>query len=120
MPDLFHGNPVPLNRGDEFDFTKWLHGSPDVPGHPPDRVAPVVESVLKEMRGPLGCKKIGGVAYCFGALSVLGNLQDGKLDAGFIAHPSFVEADDFKSITKPLSIAAAGWYHPDHTRRSSD
>lgn len=63
MPDLFHGDPLPLNRPADFDFMKWLNGPP---GHLPERVDPVVEAVLKEMRGSMGCKRIGGVGYCFG------------------------------------------------------
>ncbi|KAI9791159.1 MAG: hypothetical protein M1835_000525 [Candelina submexicana] len=104
MPDLFHGDSVPLNRPDEYDMMKWFHGPP---GHSPDQVVPIVDSILKEMRGPMGCKKIGGVGYCFGGNHVVLQLKEGKLDAGFIAHPSHVGGDAFRGITKPLSIAAA-------------
>jgi hypothetical protein len=31
-----------------------------------------------------------------------------RLDAGYLAHPSFVDADELKAITRPLSISAAG------------
>lgn len=30
------------------------------------------------------------------------------IDVGFMAHPSFVEEDEIKALTGPLSIAAAG------------
>ncbi|KAI9724750.1 MAG: hypothetical protein M1812_000025 [Candelaria pacifica] len=104
MPDLFHGDPVPLNRLGDFDMMKWFQGPP---GHSPDRVVPVVDSILKEMRGSMGCKKIGGVGYCFGGHHVVLQLKEGKLDAGFVGHPSHVKGDEFRAITKPLSIAAA-------------
>jgi dienelactone hydrolase len=35
-------------------------------------------------------------------------LKDGKLDAGYTAHPSFVTHEELGAITGPLSIAAAG------------
>ena len=76
--------------------------------HMPKDVDPIIDTVLKEMRGPLGCKKIGGVGYCFGGKYVCRYLKPGKLDAGYTAHPSFVDADELAGITGPLSIAAAG------------
>ncbi len=94
-----------LNPPAGFDLMKWLNGPP---GHLPNRVDPVVDAVIKEMRGNMGVKRIGGVGYCFGGKYVVRDLQEGKLDAGFVAHPSFVEADELKAIKGPLSIAAAG------------
>lgn len=105
MPDLYHGDPVPLeNRPEGFDIMVWLKG------HQPDRVEPVVDAVIKEMRGKMGVKRLGAVGYCFGAKYVVRNLKEGRLDVGFVAHPSFVEADELKAIKSPLSIAAARKY----------
>ncbi|KAI9810399.1 MAG: hypothetical protein M1827_006285 [Pycnora praestabilis] len=104
MPDLFHGDPIPLNRPEGFDLMKWLNGPP---GHLPERVDPVIDSVLKEMRGNLGCKRIGGVGYCFGGKYVIRRLQPGQVDVGYVAHPSFVDAEELKAIKGPLSISAA-------------
>ena len=103
MPDLFHGDPAAFNR-EGFDLMGWLKG------HPVERVDPVIEAVIKEMRGKMGVKRIGGVGYCFGGKYVVRNLQGegNKLDVGYIAHPSFVEADELKAIEGPLSISAAG------------
>jgi hypothetical protein len=36
------------------------------------------------------------------------SLQPGLFDVAYVAHPSFVEADELKAIQGPLSIAAAG------------
>jgi dienelactone hydrolase len=104
IPDLFHGDPIPLNRPAEFDFMVWRKG------HGVERVDPIVEASIKELRGKYGVKKIGGVGYCFGAKSVVRFLKKGPggLDAGYVAHPSFVDAEEFKAIEGPLSIAAAG------------
>ena len=62
MPDLFHGDPIQLNRPPGFDVMAWLKGPP---GHLPDRVDPVVKNAIEFMRKK-GCEKIGGVGYCFG------------------------------------------------------
>lgn len=43
-----------------------------------------------------------------GAKYVARFLKLGKLDAGYMAHPSFVDAEELEAIQGPLSIAAAG------------
>jgi len=112
MPDLFHGDPVKLNGPADFNIMDWLKN------HGTDRVDPVIEAVLKEMRGPLGCKRIGGVGYCFGGKYVARFLKgEGKLDAGYTAHPSFMMPEELREIKGPLSIAASGGWSlsPSHT-----
>ncbi|PSK56959.1 Protein AIM2 [Elsinoe australis] len=105
MPDLFHGDPLQVNRPPDFDIMGWLKGPP---GHLPNRVDPVVEASIKELREKHGVKKLGAVGYCFGAKYVARFLAKGKgIDVGYVAHPSFVEADELKAITGPFSIAAA-------------
>jgi dienelactone hydrolase len=61
MPDLFQGDPIPLNHAEDFDFMKWL------PSHLPPNVDPVVESTIRYIREEMGIENIGGVGYCFGA-----------------------------------------------------
>lgn len=102
VPDLFNGDTVPINRPDGFNIMDW------VKNHLPPQTEPIINTVLNEMRENLGCKKIGGIGYCFGGKYVCRYLKPGQLDAGFIAHPTMVEADELKSIEGPLSIAAAG------------
>ncbi|KAJ5084295.1 hypothetical protein NUU61_008874 [Penicillium alfredii] len=104
MPDLFHGDPVPLNRPAGFDLMAWKKGPP---GHLPNRVEPVVQAVLKEMRTNMGCERVGAAGYCFGAKYAIRLLQPGFFDAAYVAHPSFVEAEELEAIKGPLSIAAA-------------
>ncbi|KAJ5637285.1 hypothetical protein N7490_007164 [Penicillium lividum] len=104
MPDLFHGDPVPLNRPDGFELQDWLKGPP---GHLPNRVEPVVQAVLKEMKYSLGCERIGGVGYCFGAKYVIRLLRPGLLDVSYVAHPSLVDSEELATIKGPLSISAA-------------
>lgn len=42
--------------------------------------------------------------------------DQGKIDVGFFAHPTLVEAVELKAITGPLSIAAAGESVPSNQR----
>lgn len=101
VPDLFNGNAVPVNIPEGFDLPGWLKN------YTPKQLDPLVDAVVKELKGKLGVKRLGGVGYCFGAKYVTRFLKDGQLDAGYFAHPSFVEADELKAITGPLSISAA-------------
>ncbi|KAI1502091.1 Alpha/Beta hydrolase protein [Biscogniauxia marginata] len=101
IPDLFAGDAVPLNPSQGFNFMNWIQN------HLPGQIDPIVEAVLTEMRGQLGCERIAGVGYCFGGKYVCRFLKQGKLDVGFAAHPSMVDADELKEIQGPLSIAAA-------------
>ncbi|KAK5114518.1 hypothetical protein LTR62_002453 [Meristemomyces frigidus] len=108
MPDLFEGDPIPLNRPESFDIMAWLQKGRKGKGHGKDQVDPIVEAVIKEMRDNLGVKRIGSVGYCFGAKYVARFLAKGKgIDVGAMAHPSFVDADEIKAMTGPLTIAAA-------------
>ncbi|KAK3058174.1 hypothetical protein LTR09_001252 [Extremus antarcticus] len=109
MPDLFEGDPIPLNRPADFDIMKWLQTSgPEGKGHGPGQVDPIVTAVLKDLRSTHGSKTIGSVGYCFGAKYVARFSAEGKgIDVGCMAHPSFVDADEVKKMRAPLSIAAA-------------
>jgi dienelactone hydrolase len=123
MPDLFEGDPIPLNRPEDFDIMKWLQTSGPSQGHTPKQVDPIVEAVIKEMREKLGVKKIGSVGYCFGAKYVARFSAEGKgIDVGCMAHPSFVDASELKAMKAPLSIAAAetDQIFPAEKRRESE
>jgi len=112
MPDLFDGDPVPLNRPDGFDLTKWKREGRDGQnkGHMPTTVDPIVDACLVEMRTQMGLEKIGAVGYCFGGKYVVRHLRpaEGKVDVGYTAHPSFVDEDELKDMRGPLAISAAG------------
>lgn len=108
MPDLFEGDPIPLNRPEGFDIGHWFNKSGPSGGHTIKQVDPIVEKIIKEMKGSLGVKKIGAVGYCFGAKYVARFSAAGKgIDAAAFAHPSFVDAEELKAMTAPLTIAAA-------------
>ncbi|KAJ5232772.1 Hydrolase tropI, partial [Penicillium chermesinum] len=100
-PDLFHGDAVPLQRSPDFDLQNWLNR------HLPPRVEPVVLAVLKEMRTTLGCERVGSAGFCFGAKYSIRLLQPGQFDAAWVAHPSFVDAEEVAAI-KGLSLYLCG------------
>lgn len=102
MPDLFHGDAIPMNRPADFDMPKWRSG------HGTERVDPVVEAVIKELKTTHGVKRIGGVGYCFGGKYLARFMAQGKgIDVGYTAHPSYIDVAELKAVTGPFSIAAA-------------
>ncbi|RMD39156.1 hypothetical protein DV735_g5973, partial [Chaetothyriales sp. CBS 134920] len=110
VPDLFDGDPIKLNRPDGFTIEKWLNGGYHKNGTPhlTAQVDPIIEASIKELRTKYGVKKLGAVGYCFGAKYAIRFLKgEGQIDASYVAHPSFVNDEEFKAITRPLSIAAA-------------
>jgi hypothetical protein len=58
MPDLFHGDAIPLNKVEELDIRKWFGGGYNERGigHGPESVDPIVESCVTEMRTTYKCK----------------------------------------------------------------
>jgi len=100
VPDLFDSDTVPLNPQPGFNFMEWLKP------HMPPNVEPIIDEVLAEMHGSLGCKKIGGVGYCFGGKYATRYLKKGKLDVAYIAHPAMLDPEELKAIEGPLSLAA--------------
>jgi len=101
MPDLFNKDPVPVDRPASFDLGAWL------PKHSVPQVDPIVAATIKELRGPLGARRIGGVGYCFGGKYVVRFLKPGKFDVAYTAHPSFVDEAELAAVQGPLAISAA-------------
>ncbi|TAQ88788.1 hypothetical protein B7494_g2884 [Chlorociboria aeruginascens] len=108
IPDLFNGDAMGLNRPDNFDFMSWLtKGTGGNNPHTVKEVDVIVEKAIEFLKGK-GFKKIGAVGYCFGAKYVVRFMPKGRgIDVGYLAHPSFVEEEELKAISGPLSIAAA-------------
>ncbi|KAH7361659.1 dienelactone hydrolase [Plectosphaerella cucumerina] len=104
--DIFNGDPAPLNMPAGFDLMSWLtKGSDGKNPHTTEYIDRIVVEGIKYLKG-LGYTSIAGAGYCLGAKYVVRHYQNG-IDCGFIAHPSFVEADELSRISGPLSIAAA-------------
>lgn len=49
MPDLFNGDPIPLNRPGDFDLHEWKKS------HLPPVVDPIVTACLNELRTKYKC-----------------------------------------------------------------
>ncbi|KFY28390.1 hypothetical protein V493_02950 [Pseudogymnoascus sp. VKM F-4281 (FW-2241)] len=104
VPDMLDGDVLLTEDYDnkKLDIHAWLQR------HLPHVVDPIVAKVIAHLRETLKVKKIAGVGYCFGAKYVVRNLKgEGLLDSGYLAHPSFLTAEEFSAITKPVSIAAS-------------
>jgi len=108
MPDIFNGDALTLNRPEGFDFMAWMRkGTGGNNPHTLEAIDPIVEKAIKYLKEK-GFKKICSVGYCFGAKYTVRFMHEGKgIDAGFVAHPSFVQEEELSKITGPFSIAAA-------------
>ena len=115
VPDIYEGDNVPLNRPDDFNIMAWGGR------HMPPTVDPILTAMIHNLRSNFGVKKLGGVGYCFGAKYVARFLGKG-IDAGAMAHPSFVAMEEIKAIGGPLTIAAAETDHifPEEKRHETE
>ncbi|KAH8660449.1 putative cytoplasm protein [Xylariales sp. PMI_506] len=117
-PDLYNGDPYPLtahhqNFADlaptDADLVQWAtHGSNGKNPHTPEQIDPVIEAAIVHLRQNLGVERIVAVGYCLGAKYVVRHMRGAHaINAGFLAHPSYVTEDELKAMIGPLSIAAA-------------
>jgi hypothetical protein len=58
VPDLFNGDPVPLNRPPGMDMQAWRNGEyhPQGIAHLPPNIDPIVDACVAEMRTKYRCK----------------------------------------------------------------
>lgn len=67
IPDVFNGDPVPLNKFPTTDLMSWItKGSDGKNPHTVEHVDPIIVAGIKTLK-ELGIRRIGGVGYCFGA-----------------------------------------------------
>ncbi|RDW69840.1 hypothetical protein BP6252_08860 [Coleophoma cylindrospora] len=101
MPDMFRGDALALDRPADFDFMAWISN------HTVSHIEPTVDVALNYLKEK-GYTKIGSVGYCFGAKYTIRYMAKGRgVDVGYVAHPSFVDEEELRAMTGPLSIAAA-------------
>lgn len=100
MPDLFHGDCVPVEKFPTLDRTAWF-GS-----HGFDQTFSIVESSVEILR-KAGYSKVVVVGFCYGAYGVVRLLKESLVDAGAIAHASGISAKDAEFIQRPLIIINA-------------
>ena len=68
--DLFNGDPLPLNFGDDADFNimTWIaQGSTGDNPHTPEAIDPIVAQAIQWLKVNKNVKKLGAVGYCIGA-----------------------------------------------------
>ncbi|KAI0313050.1 Alpha/Beta hydrolase protein [Amylostereum chailletii] len=104
MPDLFDGDPVPVNAfepgGPPFDRERF-HAAHSFP-ITTERVRAVLEALPAQ-----GITRVGATGYCYGARLVFDFAFLGKIDAAVVTHPSALEVADlekYASTTTPLLI----------------
>ena len=109
IPDLFDGDKYALNLPLNNTVLDWVaRGTNGKSPHTLKEVEPKVVESIKYLQSEHGITKIGAVGYCFGAKYVVRNMKGpGSIDAGFVAHPSFVEEQEVENMVGPFSIAAA-------------
>jgi dienelactone hydrolase len=116
--DQFNGDPYPLlSSTSEFgaieptntDLTTWVtHGSDGKNPHTPEAVDPIISAALAYLHATFPGRRIAAVGYCFGAKYLVRHMRGpGSIEAGFVAHPSYVEEEELASARGPFSIAAA-------------
>ncbi|ODQ65187.1 dienelactone hydrolase family protein [Nadsonia fulvescens var. elongata DSM 6958] len=102
VPDLFNGDPVPLNPSPDFDLrAHWL------PKHLPGSIQLIIDTVVNAIHADFKPKFVGSVGYCFGAKYVARLLATDKIQVGCIAHPSFLSIEEIEAIKGPLYISGA-------------
>ncbi|WEJ96737.1 hypothetical protein PSN45_004280 [Yamadazyma tenuis] len=101
VPDILQGDPI-VERPSAKGIEEWRAK------HAPSVTGPIVEGFLKELRQQQNPTFLGGIGYCFGAKYVIPYLtKDGLLDAGAVAHPSFLTLEEIEGIEKPILISTS-------------
>ncbi|KAK9379898.1 dienelactone hydrolase [Kockiozyma suomiensis] len=101
-PNLFGDDPAPWPRTDEFDFPAWREV------HNIEVTEAIINKAIAYTKKEFpSVVQFFAVGYCFGGKYVVRLLDQAKIDAGFVAHPTFVTDEELRAIQGPLSIAAA-------------
>ncbi|KAI5120824.1 hypothetical protein M0805_003220 [Coniferiporia weirii] len=105
--DYFLGDPVYIHDGENgFDRSAWLEKSKiQARKCEPDWLKAIQEKYGQEI-------SYAAVGYCFGAPFVCEAAAAGKLIAGAIAHPAFLDESHFRNLNAPLLLSCA---EIDHT-----
>lgn len=106
LPDLFNGDPVPLNPPAGFDLAAGWR-----PKHSPEITEPIVDQVVDAVYTQYKPKFSTAIGFCFGARYAIRLLGTGKIQAASVFHPSGVAIKDVKAIKGHLLITA-----PDNDR----
>ncbi|KAK4442427.1 dienelactone hydrolase, partial [Podospora aff. communis PSN243] len=116
LPDIYTSDPFKLHKPfslieptDDL-VTDWAaRGSDGKSPHTPAQIDPIVDASITYLRAVHSVARLGAVGYCLGAKYLVRFLDTtkGKIDVGFVAHPSFVTEEELWASRGPLSVAAA-------------
>jgi dienelactone hydrolase len=68
VPDIFLGDPVPINRPDDFDVKKWImQGSDGSSPHTSNIIDDIVKRAIWYLTSQHGVVKLGAIGICLGA-----------------------------------------------------
>lgn len=68
VPDIFLGDPVSINRPDDFDVKKWImQGSDGSSPHTPNVIDAVVKEAILYLTSQHSVIKLGAIGICLGA-----------------------------------------------------
>ncbi|KIM47318.1 hypothetical protein M413DRAFT_272676 [Hebeloma cylindrosporum] len=118
-PDYFFGDTISVHTDDpehpdpNFDMNAWFDKVRKIAA---EATPPWIDAV-REKYGTDA--KYYAVGYCFGAPYTLDLASTDSVIASAIAHPAFVNEDNFKKLKKPLLISCAETDHlfPAESRR---
>ncbi|KAJ8487747.1 hypothetical protein ONZ45_g14220 [Pleurotus djamor] len=104
VPDLFEGDPVPIEvmSGQPWNREEWASK------HSPEQARPVVDKVVNALKEQ-NITTIGTTGYCYGARLAFDLAFEGMLNVVVVAHPSrLVIPDDLEkyaqTVKAPLLI----------------
>ncbi|KAJ6457446.1 dienelactone hydrolase [Mycena vitilis] len=106
MPDLFHGDTVPIDAFDKpqksdikpaeskpaFNLPKWLLPDRETgyKGHTEEFTRPIIDAVLEALKAE-GVKRFAAVGYCFGGRYVFDLAFDNAISVAATSHPSLLQ-----------------------------
>lgn len=102
IPDILFGDIIEKMDG-SVNVQEWAHK------HRAEVTRPIVDNFMKSFKEKINPKFLGIIGYCFGAKYALHQIESKNpiANVAAIAHPSFVEQQEFQAICKPLLISAA-------------
>lgn len=114
--DIFNGDPLPLNRPDDFDFMGWMtKGSTGNNPHTKEAVDPIVQAAIKTLKEEYGATKIGALGYCFGAkvsfvpflpMKCAGDVALVLFSLRYVASPISAVTNNPKSLVRHMTTTA--------------
>jgi len=98
VPDLTEGQPF---NPDTDTFQSWL------PKHPAEKQGPTLLKIADYVSTKYGIHSFGIMGFCWGCKAVTAAAADAKINAGVLAHPSFVTEEEVLAVKNAICILGA-------------